>query len=76
MCLQLEFSLLAVHDDPLPRLQDQIAQLQAAGRQVEASELVVRVANENAKRENWAVSRIVVPHYIPKAYSTRTTVRK
>lgn len=76
MCLQLEFSLLAVHDDPLPRLQEQIAQLQAAGQQAEASELVVRVANENAKRKNWAVSRIVVPYYIPKAYSIRATVRK
>ncbi|KAH9940465.1 ubiquitin carboxyl-terminal hydrolase [Epithele typhae] len=50
----LEFSLLAVHDDPLPHLQEQLAQLQVAGRQAEASDLMVKLANENAKRENWA----------------------
>lgn len=53
---QLEFSLLAVHDDPIPRLQEQLAQLQAAGHQSEASELAVKLATENSKRERWAVS--------------------
>lgn len=60
---QLEFSLLAIHDDPLPRLQEQIAQLQAAGQQAEASELMVKLANENAKRENWAVRLFSEPHF-------------
>ena len=53
---QLEFSLLAVHDDPLPRLQAQLSQLQSANRQAEANELLVKLANENTKRERWAVS--------------------
>ncbi|KAI0365664.1 hypothetical protein BV20DRAFT_724291 [Pilatotrama ljubarskyi] len=58
----LEFSLLAVHDDPVPRLQEQLAQLQAAGRQSEASELIVKLANENSKRERWAFENSLRRH--------------
>ncbi|TFK89477.1 cysteine proteinase [Polyporus arcularius HHB13444] len=58
----LEFSLLAVHDDPLPRLQEQLAQLQAAGRQNEASELVVKLSTENSKRERWAFENSLRRH--------------
>ena len=66
MLSQLEFSLLAVHEDPLPRLQEQLAQLQSAGRQSEASEVMVKLANENTKRERWAVScGSVVASYSP-----------
>ncbi|KZT65964.1 cysteine proteinase [Daedalea quercina L-15889] len=49
----LEFSLLALHEDPVPRLQAQLAELQAAGRQTEAGELIVRLSTENSKRERW-----------------------
>ncbi|TBU38788.1 ubiquitin carboxyl-terminal hydrolase [Dichomitus squalens] len=56
----LEFSLLAVHDDPLPRLQEQLTQLQSAG--AEASELMVRLANENSKRERWAFENSLRRH--------------
>ncbi|KAL1942797.1 hypothetical protein VTO73DRAFT_5037 [Trametes versicolor] len=58
----LEFSLLAVRDDPVPRLQEQLAQLQAAGRQSEAAELVVKLANENSKRERWAFENSLRRH--------------
>ncbi|RPD78336.1 hypothetical protein L226DRAFT_558309 [Lentinus tigrinus ALCF2SS1-7] len=58
----LEFSLLAVHDDPVPRLQEQLSQLQAAGHQSEASELVVRLATENSKRERWAFENSLRRH--------------
>jgi len=49
----LEFSLLSLHEDPVPRLQAQLAELQATGRQAEASELIVRLSTENSKRERW-----------------------
>ncbi|CDO69260.1 hypothetical protein BN946_scf185042.g162 [Trametes cinnabarina] len=58
----VEFSLLAVHDDPLPRLQEQLAQLQAAGHQAEAGELMVKLSNENAKRERWAFENSLRKH--------------
>ncbi|KAI0633291.1 ubiquitin-specific protease [Trametes polyzona] len=58
----LEFSLLAVHDDPVPRLQEQLAQLQAVGQQAEAAELVVKLANENSKRERWAFENSLRRH--------------
>ncbi|EPS96263.1 hypothetical protein FOMPIDRAFT_1038210 [Fomitopsis schrenkii] len=49
----LEFSLLALHEDPVSRLEAQISGLQAAGRQAEAGDLIVRLSTENAKRERW-----------------------
>ncbi|KAI0675081.1 ubiquitin-specific protease [Trametes maxima] len=58
----LEFSLLAVRDDPIPRLQEQLAQLQAAGHQSDAAELIVRLANENSKRERWAFENSLRRH--------------
>lgn len=56
----LEFNLQAVHDDPIPLLESRLAELQASGAGAEASELVVRLANENSKRERWAVSPLPV----------------
>jgi ubiquitin carboxyl-terminal hydrolase L5 len=40
----------------LTSLEAQLAELQAAGKQSEAAELVVKLTTENAKRERWAVS--------------------
>jgi ubiquitin carboxyl-terminal hydrolase L5 len=53
---QLEFSLLAVRDDPLPGLQAQLTELRSTGREAEAAEVTVQVSTEEAKRERWAVS--------------------
>ncbi|KAH9847190.1 ubiquitin-specific protease [Lenzites betulinus] len=58
----LEFSLLAIRDDPIPHLQEQLSQLQSAGHQAEASELVVKLANENSKRDRWAFENSLRRH--------------
>ncbi|PCH43553.1 cysteine proteinase [Wolfiporia cocos MD-104 SS10] len=58
----LEFSLLALHEDPLPILQAQLAELQAAGMQSEAADLVVRLSTENSKRERWAFENSLRRH--------------
>ncbi|KAH6914217.1 ubiquitin-specific protease [Coprinopsis sp. MPI-PUGE-AT-0042] len=58
----LEFSLLAVRDDPLPRLQDQLQKAQSAGNSAIEHDLLARIANENAKRENWAFENALRRH--------------
>lgn len=55
-----------MHDDPLPRIQEQLATLQAAGRQSEAGDLMVKLANENSKRERWAVSDNLIVFYLTR----------
>lgn len=52
----LEFSLLALHDDPLPTLQEKLSVAQTAGDQSLLAELMQRISDENSKRERWAVS--------------------
>jgi ubiquitin carboxyl-terminal hydrolase L5 len=56
---KLEFSLLALRDDPIPPLQSQLSQLQSSGNEnsAEGTEILVKLANENSKRERWAVCR-------------------
>ncbi|KAJ8521168.1 hypothetical protein ONZ45_g2085 [Pleurotus djamor] len=58
----LEFSLLALRDDPLPTLQVQLSQAQASGREADAAEIVVKLANENAKRDRWAFENSLRRH--------------
>ncbi|KAF8909860.1 ubiquitin carboxyl-terminal hydrolase [Mucidula mucida] len=58
----LEFSLLALRDDPLPTLQAQLNQLQLAGLQSEAAEFIVKISQENSKREQWAFESSVRRH--------------
>lgn len=55
---QLEFSLLALRDDPIPSLQAQLASLQASGNHGAATEAMVKLTNENSKRDRWAVSAL------------------
>jgi ubiquitin carboxyl-terminal hydrolase L5 len=52
----LDFSLLALHDDPLPALQLQLNEAHTAGNEALAMQLMDKIAGENAKRERWAVS--------------------
>lgn len=52
---QLEFSLLALRDDPLPALQSQLDELQASGHQAEAAEIVVKLSTEKSKLDRWNV---------------------
>ncbi|THV06705.1 ubiquitin-specific protease [Dendrothele bispora CBS 962.96] len=58
----LEFSLLAVRDDPLPILQSQLGGLQTSGKQSEATEVLEKIANENSKRERWAFENSLRRH--------------
>ncbi|EAU91558.1 ubiquitin-specific protease [Coprinopsis cinerea okayama7 len=58
----LEFSLLALHDDPLPTLQSQLQEAQTAGNSAVEADLLARISNENAKRENWAFENSLRRH--------------
>ncbi|KAJ7718016.1 hypothetical protein DFH07DRAFT_860751 [Mycena maculata] len=58
----LEFSLLALRDDPLPLLESQLSTLQASGQHSEAAEIVVKISNENSKRERWAFENSLRRH--------------
>ncbi|KAF8170287.1 ubiquitin carboxyl-terminal hydrolase [Mycena galopus ATCC 62051] len=58
----LEFSLLALRDDPLPLLESQLSALQASGQHSEAAEVVVKLSNENSKRERWAFENSLRRH--------------
>lgn len=57
---QLEFSLLALRDDPLPALKTQLEHLERSGNHSEASQVFVKINNENLKRERWAVRRCTI----------------
>ncbi|KAJ7188551.1 ubiquitin carboxyl-terminal hydrolase [Mycena filopes] len=58
----LEFSLLALRDDPLPLLEAQLSRLQASNQHSEAAEIVVKISNENTKRERWAFENSLRRH--------------
>jgi len=62
----LEFSLLALHDDPLPALQEQLAVAQTTEDRSQVVELMHKISDENAKRERWAVSGRTT-HFPPSA---------
>ncbi|CAE6419744.1 unnamed protein product [Rhizoctonia solani] len=49
----LHFNLLAVRDDPLPKLQAQIEAAQAAGQELAAANLISRLSQEKEKRARW-----------------------
>lgn len=54
---QLEFSLLALRDDPLPALHAQLTQVQASGDySMIEEEILLKIDAENSKRNQWAVS--------------------
>jgi len=58
----LEFSLLAVHEDPVPMLQNFLQQAQAAGNQVAAHEIMEKLSSEQQKRERWALENSLRRH--------------
>ncbi|CAA7259185.1 unnamed protein product [Cyclocybe aegerita] len=58
----LEFSLLALRDDPLPSLQSQLEHYQATGDSASASEVFSKISNENTKRERWAFENSLRRH--------------
>ncbi|KAG9316196.1 hypothetical protein JVU11DRAFT_2221 [Chiua virens] len=58
----LEFSLLALREDPLPALQKQLEHLQETENHSEATQVLVKVGNENSKRERWAFENSLRRH--------------
>lgn len=58
----LEFSLLALHDDPLLSLSIRYKESQDAGNRTLAVELMNRIAEENIKRERWAFENSLRRH--------------
>ncbi|KAA1478129.1 hypothetical protein DENSPDRAFT_845331 [Dentipellis sp. KUC8613] len=58
----LEFSLLALHDDTLPRLEQQLAESEASGDQLTAAEVSQQIANEKSKRQRWAFENSLRRH--------------
>ncbi|KAF9528516.1 ubiquitin-specific protease [Crepidotus variabilis] len=58
----LEFSLLALREDPLPSLRSQLDRAQAPGQSPAANELLAKISNENAKRERWAFENSLRRH--------------
>lgn len=54
----LEFNLQALHDDPIPALEAELARLSSSNvHSAESSELVVRLSTEKEKRQRWAVRK-------------------
>ncbi|EGN99598.1 hypothetical protein SERLA73DRAFT_106221 [Serpula lacrymans var. lacrymans S7.3] len=58
----LEFSLLALRNDPLPSMQMQLKHLQDSRRESEAAEIIVKLTNETSKRERWAFENSLRRH--------------
>ncbi|KAF9476363.1 hypothetical protein BDN70DRAFT_839385 [Pholiota conissans] len=58
----LEFSLLALRDDPLPSLQSELERYQALGNSAILNEISSRIHNENSKRERWAFENSLRRH--------------
>lgn len=58
----LEFSLLALRDNPLPALQTELQHAQASGNSAHAAEIMSQVSNENSKRQRWAFENSLRRH--------------
>ncbi|KAH8984512.1 hypothetical protein EDB92DRAFT_1936490 [Lactarius akahatsu] len=58
----LEFSLLALRDDPLPTLRAQLSSAQASGDGAREADLAQGLADEHAKRDRWAFENSLRRH--------------
>lgn len=58
----IEFSLLAVRDDPLPAMNRQLELLQQSGNDTEAAEVLLKISNETSRREQWALENSLRRH--------------
>ncbi|PFH52069.1 hypothetical protein AMATHDRAFT_57892 [Amanita thiersii Skay4041] len=58
----LEFSLLALRNDPLPLYQSQLSHARTLGDTNTIADLVSKIADENAKRERWAFENSLRRH--------------
>jgi len=57
----LDFSLLALHEDPVPSLTKQLSEAQKTNDSI-AEQLMIRLANENSKRERWTFENSLRRH--------------
>ncbi|KAG5351871.1 Ubiquitin carboxyl-terminal hydrolase isozyme L5 [Termitomyces sp. J132] len=58
----LEFSLLALRDDPLPALQTRLQELQVSGNPTASAEVISLISRENEKRQRWAFENSLRSH--------------
>ncbi|KAI0344532.1 ubiquitin-specific protease [Trametopsis cervina] len=58
----LNFNLLALHNDPIPELQRQIAEFNASGNTAAAAEISAKLFRENHKRQQWAFENSLRRH--------------
>jgi ubiquitin carboxyl-terminal hydrolase L5 len=58
----LEFSLLALRDDPIPGMRKRLDALQDLAGDAELSDLMNQFSNENSKRERWAFENSLRRH--------------
>ncbi|KAI9510917.1 ubiquitin-specific protease [Russula earlei] len=73
----LEFSLLALHDDPLPTLQTELAEAQASGDVDREAGLAQQLADEHSKRERWAFENSLRRHnYVGMIHSLTLALAK
>ncbi|KAG6866669.1 hypothetical protein C0991_000779 [Blastosporella zonata] len=58
----LEFSLLALRDDPLPAMQSRLQELQSSGDSAGSAEVFSLISRENDKRQRWAFENSLRKH--------------
>ncbi|KAG6821018.1 hypothetical protein H0H93_007908 [Arthromyces matolae] len=58
----LEFSLLALREDPLPSLQARLQELQSSGDSSASAEVIAMISRETEKRQRWAFENSLRRH--------------
>ncbi|KAL4074329.1 hypothetical protein J3A83DRAFT_4235169 [Scleroderma citrinum] len=58
----IEFSLLAVRDDPLPAMHRQLEAARQSGQAAEAREILSKISHENSKRDRWTFENSLRRH--------------
>ncbi|KAF5386135.1 hypothetical protein D9615_002343 [Tricholomella constricta] len=58
----LEFSLLALRDDPLPSLLTRLQEVQASGNSAATAEILSQISNEKSKQQRWAFENSLRKH--------------
>ncbi|GLB37320.1 putative ubiquitin carboxyl-terminal hydrolase [Lyophyllum shimeji] len=58
----LEFSLLALRDDPLPSLEARLQEYQSSGNSAASAEVLSLISNEKSKRQRWAFENSLRRH--------------
>ncbi|KAI6026393.1 hypothetical protein BKA83DRAFT_4242868 [Pisolithus microcarpus] len=73
----IEFSLLAVRDDPLLAMNKQLELLREAGSDAAAAEMLLKISDETSRREQWAFENSLRRHnHISLAHATLLALEK